>query len=225
MASAVPTIRAIAIPTPKPAPTPAPENGLSGSRLRSSSSEPNMMPSGRKRTSPKQRKLRRKLFLRKPLLTSFLLASCHALPVSVLGRRSSALDTGGPAGGFEAAGGADQDQAGRPGLWLWLWHEERRGTAAAEGGRHVHPLEVTLHASARHLPHHGQRIARRGSSPTSALLWVEVRVRLGGRLSVFYGGGWGSGGERRVMGWSGAAGLGVRGATPRVAIPADARSG
>ena len=40
------------------------------------------------------------------------------------------------------AGGAAQDQAGRPGPWLW--QGRRWGSAAAEGGRRVNRLEVTI---------------------------------------------------------------------------------
>ena len=49
--------------------------------------------------------------------------------------------TGGLAGVFEAAGGAAQEQAGRPGPWLW--QEWPWGAAASEGGRRVNRLEDT----------------------------------------------------------------------------------
>ena len=49
--------------------------------------------------------------------------------------------TGGLAGGFEAAGGAAQEQAGHPGPWLW--QEWPWGAAASEGGRRVNRLEDT----------------------------------------------------------------------------------
>ena len=55
--------------------------------------------------------------------------------------RSLGRTTGGLAGGLEAAGGAAQDQAGRPGPWLWQGRPW--GAAAAEGGRHLNPREVT----------------------------------------------------------------------------------
>ena len=46
------------------------------------------------------------------------------------------------ADGFEPAGGAAQDEAGRPGPWLW--QEGQWGAAASEGGRHLNPLEVPV---------------------------------------------------------------------------------
>ena len=64
------------------------------------------------------------------------------VPVSGLGRRSTALgEPAGLAGGLEAAGGAAQDQAGRPGPWLW---QGRPWSAAtAEGVRRLNRLEGT----------------------------------------------------------------------------------
>jgi len=50
----------------------------------------------------------------------------------------------GLAHGFEAAGGAAQDQAARPGPWLWQGGQW--GAAAGEGGRRVNRLEGTSDA-------------------------------------------------------------------------------
>ena len=44
-------------------------------------------------------------------------------------------------GGFEAAGGAAQDEGEHPGPWLW--QGEPWGAAAGEGGRHLNRLEAT----------------------------------------------------------------------------------
>ena len=55
--------------------------------------------------------------------------------------RSVGRATGGLAGGFEGAGATAQEEGKRPGPWLrqeWPW-----GAAAAEGGRHLNPLEET----------------------------------------------------------------------------------
>ena len=49
--------------------------------------------------------------------------------------------TGGLAGGCEGAGATAQEQGKRPGPWLW--QEWPWGAAAAEGGRHLDPLEGT----------------------------------------------------------------------------------
>ena len=67
----------------------------------------------------------------------------HWYLVGGSGAQASSLGaaTGGLAAGLEAAGGAAQDHAGRPGPWLWQgwpW-----GAAAAEGGRHLNRLEGT----------------------------------------------------------------------------------
>ena len=58
--------------------------------------------------------------------------------------------TGGLAGGFEAAGGAAQDEGKRPGPWLWQGGP--RGAAAAEGGRRVDRLACTASSSSARRP-------------------------------------------------------------------------
>ena len=67
--------------------------------------------------------------------TQYLYAGWGACP------QSQQTAFGGLAGGFEAAGGAAQDQPGRPGPWLWQGGQW--GAAAAEGGRHLNLLEGT----------------------------------------------------------------------------------
>ena len=68
-------------------------------------------------------------------------------------------------GGFEAAGGAAQDQAGRPGPWLR--HKGQCGAAAGEGGRRVNRREGTW------------RMGSRGELGAAILMPHLVRVRVG----------------------------------------------
>ena len=73
--------------------------------------------------------------------------------------RSLERATGGLAGCFEAAGGAAQGQAGRPGPWLWQGGQ----WGAAEGGRQLNPLEHhLLHLAVRiHLSQSQSHISRK----------------------------------------------------------------
>ena len=70
-------------------------------------------------------------------------------------------------GGFEAAGGAAQDEREHPGPWLWQggpW-----GAAAGEGGRHLSRLEGTVEV-------HRHRAARAEDElVVGATLAVHVR--------------------------------------------------
>ena len=87
--------------------------------------------------------------------SAFHISRCHAnerqmsdtRPLTLTCKRVGAqilslgAATGGLAGGFEGAAAKAQEEGKRPGPWLW--QEWPWGAAAAEGGRHLNPLEGT----------------------------------------------------------------------------------
>ena len=76
-------------------------------------------------------------------------------------------------GGIEGAGGAAQDEGKHPGPWLWQGGQW--GAAAAEGGRRVNRLEVTLGVG-----HSDGHVLSREVH----LVRVRVRVRASGEVHL-----------------------------------------